>query len=292
MRTLSLLTFCIALCSAAAEPHIFTNKDGNTLEDTIVKYDLEKEEVLLENNGRIPLNIFSEEDQRYILKWNQINGFLSTMRFKIALDRDRWARMKQEQNRTPVYIALDRRPHFDTIIHQSTPLEEYEEYSTIELDAVGFSLKLRNQNFFPLENITVQSKVMYEESFFQTSDSFFESESDLFDEVITEQRVRFREESISVLIPLEEITVHSSTAIITEQKLDRTIITTSEEEEDDGGSSSIDGFGDWSDHNRDREDNFIGVWFRIGIPNHDGQLTWRHISYPDDLFEELIWDDL
>jgi hypothetical protein len=292
MRKLLLLTICIALCSVASEPHIFTNKDGNTLEDTIIKYDLEKEEVLLESSGRLPLNIFSEEDQRYILQWNQINGFLSTMRCKLSLDRDRWARMKQEQNRTPVYIEADRRPHFGSIIHQTTPLEEYEEYSSIELDAVGFSLKVRNQNFFPLENIIVQSKVLYEETLFQTSDSFYESESDLFDEVITKQRVRFREEPISVLIPLEEITVHSATAIITEQKLDRTIITTSEEEEDDDGSSSIDDFGDWSDHNRDREDNFIGVWFRIGIQDHDGQLTWRHVSYPDDLFEELIWDEL
>lgn len=290
MKPLLLLITLITTLNAASEPYIFTNHDGKTLEDTIIKYDIEKEEVLLENNGRQPLSLFSETDQRYILQWNQLNGFLSTMRFKLTLDKDRWARMKQEQNRTPVYIALDRRPHFDTLIHQTTPLEEYEEYSSIELDAVGFSLKLRNQNFFPLENITVQSKVMYEETLFQTSDSFYESESDLFDEIITEQRVRVREESISMLVPLEEITVHSATAILTEQKLDRTLLTSEEEEEEEDTSSIEEG--DWSDHNRDREDDFVGVWFRIGIPDPSGQLTWRHISYPDDLFEELIWDEL
>ena len=181
-------------------------------------------------------------------------------------------------------------PHFNTLLHNTTLLESYEAYSAISLEALGFSLHMRNQNFFPLENIRVESKVIYEEQSYLTSDSMYKSAQDIFDELQTEQRIRIRSEEIAILVPLEEIKLYSATAILSKHALDRSNLESSPEEDED--TSSIDGLGDWSDHNRDREDAFVGVWFRIGIPSPDGDYYWRHVSIPDDFNEKHRWDEL
>ena len=285
-----ILATCLLAQPTQATERLYANRNGETLSDTIMKFDFDKQEVLFEENGRIPLEVFSETDQTYILQWNQQNGFASTMRFKIEIDRERWARMKQEQNRTPTYIEAARMPHFNTLMHQTTLLESYEEYSAISLEALGFSLQMRNQNFFPLENIRVESKIIYEEQGYLTSDSMYASTQDTFDELQTKQRIRKRSEEVAILVPLEEIQLHSAVAILSEHKLDRSTLESSSEEDED--ESSIDGLGDWPDHNRDREDALVGVWFRIGIPSPNGDYYWRHISIPDDFHETHIWDEL
>ena len=291
MKPLLLIFIASQLINTAnATERIFSNRNGEMLSDTIIKFDFDKQEVLFEKNGRIPLEVFHENDQAYILQWNQQNGFASTMRFKIQIERDRWARMKQEQTRTPAYIEAARRPHFNTLLHNTTLLEAYEAYSAISLEALGFSLHMRNQNFFPLENIRVESKIIYEEQSYLTSDSMYASAQDLFDQLQTEQRIRTRSEEIAILVPLEEIQLYSAAAILSEHTLDRSNLESSSEGDED--TSSIDGLGDWSDHNRERRDAFVGVWFRIGIPSPDGDYYWRHVSIPDDFHETHIWDEL
>ena len=287
-----LFTFIAGLLinTVNATERLFINRNGKTLSDTIIKFDFDKQEVFFEQNGRIPLEVFHDIDQAHILQWNQQNGFASTMRFKIEINRDRWARMKQEQTRTPAYIEVARMPHFNTLLHNTTLLESYEAYSAISLEALGFSLHMRNQNFFPLENIRVESKIIYEEQSYLTSDSMYKSAQDSFDELQTEQRIRIRSEEIAILVPLEEIKLYSATAILSKHALDRSNLESSPEEDED--TSSIDGLGDWSDHNRDREDAFVGVWFRIGIPSPDGDYYWRHVSIPDDFNEKHRWDEL
>ena len=90
MRTLIfILTICLITQTTLATERLFANRNGETLSDTIIKFDFDKQEVLFEQSGRIPLDVFSEEDQAYILQWNQQNGFASTMRFKIEIDRER-----------------------------------------------------------------------------------------------------------------------------------------------------------------------------------------------------------
>ena len=291
MKSLLLIFIASLLIHTSnATERLFANRNGETLSDTIIKFDFDKQEVLFEKNGRIPLEVFHENDQAYILQWNQQNGFASTLRFKIQIKRDRWARMKQEQTRTPAYVEAARIPHFDTLLHNTALLETYEAYSAISLEALGFSLHMRNQNFFPLENIRVDSKIIYEEQSYLTSDSMYASAQDLFDQLQTEQRIRTRSEEIAILVPLEEIQLHSAAAILSEHTLDRSNLASSSEEDED--TSAIDGLGDWSDHNRDRKDAFVGVWFRIGIPSPDGDYYWRHVSIPDDFHETHIWDEL
>ena len=42
-----------------AEKRFFSNQDKQNLEDKIIKYDFEKKIVLLEKNGKVPINKFS-----------------------------------------------------------------------------------------------------------------------------------------------------------------------------------------------------------------------------------------
>ena len=85
---------------------VFSNRNGETLSDTIIKFDFDKQEVLFEKNGRIPLEVFHEIDQAYILQWNQQNGFASIMRPNPNRTRS-LARMKQEQTELSLYWRVE-----------------------------------------------------------------------------------------------------------------------------------------------------------------------------------------
>jgi len=269
-----------------AEKRLFSNQDNQNLEDKIIKYDFEKKIVLLEKNGKVPINKFSDKDQAYILQWNQKNGFESTMRFKIEIQRERWSQIKQDQSRTPVFVDIYRLPHLDTLNHNITYLNDYESYSSINLEAVGFNLKLRNQNFFPIQNITVESKIISEKQKYITSDSIFEIKDDLFSDVTTFKEVHYRRESISVIIPLEEINCYSASAILSEHKIGRSNISI------DNIETSISGLSDLENHYRKRSDKLIGVWFRVGIQSPNGDFFWRNVSVPEKLCKELKWDEI
>ena len=242
--------------------------------------------MVLEKNGKAPLNKFSDKDQAYILQWNQKNGFESTMRFKMEIQRERWSQIKHDQSKTPVFVDIYRLPHLDTLNHNITYLNDYESYSSIDLEAVGFNLKLRNQNFFPIKNITVESKIISEKQKYITSDSIFEIKDDLFSDVTTLRKVHSRKESISVVIPLEEINCYSASAILSEHKIDRSNISI------DNIETSISGLSDLENHYRQRSDKLIGVWFRVGIPSPNGDFFWRNVSIPEKLCKELKWDEI
>ena len=73
----------------------------------------------------------------------------------------------------------------------------------------------------------------------------------------TEQRIRTRSEEV-LLVPLEEIQL---SGCYFKRTYTRSIKSASSSEEDED-TSSIDGLGDWSDHNLNRK-MLVGVWFRI-----------------------------
>ena len=269
-----------------AEKRLFSNQNEQFLEDKIIKYDFEEKIVLLEKNGKVPINKFSDKDQAYILQWNQKNGFESTMRFKMEIQRERWSQIKGEQSKTPVFVDIYRLPHLNTLTHNITYLNDYESYTSIDLEAVGFKLKLRNQNFFPIENITVESKIISEKQKYIISDSIFEIKNDLFSDVTTIRKIHSRKESISVIIPLEEINCYSASAILSEHKIDRSNISI------DNTETSITGLSDLENHYRKRSDKLIGVWFRVGIQSPNGDFFWRNISVPEKLCKELKWDEI
>ena len=293
-KLLLLSVSLLAIISQAQETHTFSNADGQTLEDTIIKVDYEERLVTLENNGRVPFDTFSEADQAYILQWNQVEGFKSTMRFKMDIDKSNWARMKHEQTITPYFLDAVQIPGKKTPNHHIVIADDYEEYNAVYLEAEGYALTMRNQNFFPLENLVVESKIYFEQEEYIITDSLFVSSENEYYDTVTTNKVRFLSETVPIIIPREEVVMNSECAIIVDHQVDRNaLITTSEGEE--GGDSeeteeTVEGFGDWDDHGRRRKGKVIGAWFRIGIKGTDGQMVWREITTPSSLADKFSWD--
>ncbi|QBG48683.1 hypothetical protein EGM51_15200 [Verrucomicrobia bacterium S94] len=75
MKRLFLLTLSLFSMSAvlAADYRLFTDQDGRTIEAKIIKLDASMKKVTLERRNKkkatVPVNVFSEEDQKYILAW-------------------------------------------------------------------------------------------------------------------------------------------------------------------------------------------------------------------------------
>ncbi len=293
--TAVLLVSCAA---ARMEPRDFSNAEGKTLTDRIVKYDFEEREVTLETNGKIPLETFSPEDQKFILHWNQVEGFKSTMRFKLEVAKSSWARMKHEQNVTPYFMDAIQIPGKRTPNHNIIMVEDYEEYNAVYLEAEGFEIKLRNQNFFPLENLVVESKIFFEQEQYILPDSLFVSaESEYYDTVLT-NKVRALTETIPIIIPREEVLLYSESAVIVDHQVQRSSLVSSttdeegdEEGEEEGGEEEMEGFGEWDDHGRRRKGRVTGVWFRVGVKDTNGEMIWRDISSPSSLVDKWeSWD--
>lgn len=294
LYALTLLASAVLIsASAETEPRKFANKEGKTLTDRIVNYDSDEKIVTFEDNGKIPLDTFSEADQNYILHWNQVEGFNSTMRFKFEINKNSWARMKHEQNVTPYYIDAIQIPGKRSPNHHVVELEEYEEYNAVYLEAEGFEIKIRNQNFFPIENITVESKIFYEQEHYILADSMFLSSENEYYDTVTTNRFRFLSETVPIIIPREDVLLNSEAAIIVDHQVERNSLASTTDEEgeeldDPGGESDVDGFGEWDDHGRRRKGRVLGVWFRVGIKGLDGEMIWRNISSPSSLQDK--WD--
>lgn len=299
MKTFQHLSFGLLLLMASAataqeDTHTFSNKEGKTLEDRIIKYDYQENVVTLENSGKVPLDTFSEADQHYILKWNEVAGFKSTMRFKTDVEKDTWAKLKHEQTVTPFILDVIQMPGKTTPNHNVLMLDNYEEYSALYLEAEGYSLTLRNQNLFPIENITVESKVFYEQEQFLIHDDMFSSRDDIYPDTVTTNKFRSASEVIPIIIPREEVVAHSSSALTVDHQVERNILvtTTEEDEGDEEGESTetIDAFGDFDDHGRRRRGRVLGAWFRIGIEGTDGEMVWREVASPSSIPDKFTWE--
>jgi hypothetical protein len=298
-----LLTVCLLAASAFSQDSTrrFSNAEGKTLDDRIVKYEYEEQMVVLEKNGRIPLDTFSAEDQEYILLWNQVEGFMSTMRFKMSVTKGSWASMKHEQTVTPYYMDAIQIPGKKTPNHHVVMIEDYEEYNAVYLEAEGYEITLRNQNFFPIENIVVESKVFFEQELYTTPDSLFLASESEYNDVVTSNKIRFLSETIPIIVPREDVVMQSECAIIVDHQVERSaLVTTSTEEGDEGDEEmdeeeeptvTVEGFGEWDDHGRRRKGKVTGVWFRVGIKDTHGEMVWREITEPTSLAKKVSWED-
>jgi hypothetical protein len=276
--------------------HVFMGSDGVEFEDRVMKYDFDEKFVLLENRGKIPLEKFTEDDQSYILHWNQVNGFMSTMRFKMEVKKSNWARMKYEQNITPFYMDAIQIPGKRTPNHNVIMLEDYEEYTAVYMEAEGYEITMRNQNFFPLENIVVESRIFYEQEDYATTESVFLSGDNEFSDTVLTNKVRFLSETLPIIIQHEEVTLYSECAIITDHQIERSSLVSDSENEgedddsDDDGTDGVDGFGEWDDHGRRKKGKVNGVWFRVGIKGLDGEMVWRDITSPTSITDKYTWE--
>ena len=94
MKRLVLFICLVAMVSgvrAATEYRDFTSAEGKTIRACILAYDAPNEIVAVERENRgsskVPITVFSEDDQEYIKRWNNQNSIKSTTKFKISCDR-------------------------------------------------------------------------------------------------------------------------------------------------------------------------------------------------------------
>lgn len=298
MRPLQFLALLfVAGIVQAQELRTFSNANGETLEDKLVKYNYEDRIATLDRSGKVPLDTFSKEDQDYILKWNMAMGFKSPMRFKTEIKKSTWGRMKAEKTITPYWMDAVQVPGKQTPTHSVIMIDDYEEYTALFLEAEGYTITLKNQNFFPIENIVVESKIYFEQEFYAVPDDLFKSLESEYTDTVTTNKVKFLSETIPIIIPREEVVLHSECAIIVDHQVARdSLVTTSDEEgeEDDEGESetetSIDATGDLDDHSRRRKGKVTGIWVRIGIKDPAGEMIWRELTDPTSLPKKVLWE--
>ncbi len=78
---------------AATQYRDFMDSQGRTIRGRILRYDAKKRAVTMERDNKkmvtVPLTIFSDKDQEYILEWEFNKVFLSQSSFKIEAKRKR-----------------------------------------------------------------------------------------------------------------------------------------------------------------------------------------------------------
>ncbi len=290
-RLLFIALLFIAGIAHAQELRTFSNAEGQTFEDTLVKYDYEARLVTLDKRGNVPIDTFSKAEQDYILKWNMAVGFKSPIRFKTEITRGNWGRMKAEKTITPFWMDAIQVPGKQTPTHTVVMVDDYEEYTALYLEAEGYTITLKNQNFFPIENIVVESKIYFEQENFIIPDDFFTSMKNEYTDTATTNKVKYTSETIPVIIPREEVALYSACSIIVDQQVNRDSLTTETEVEDDAEVETVvEGFGDWDDHGRRRTGKLTGIWVRIGIKGPDGEMIWRELTDPKSLPKKVLWD--
>ena len=92
-RKTLLLTLCLVICAFAARADYrdFTDTQGREIKAELIRYDAIKKKVTIKRKGKgnatVPISLFSEDDQKYIVAWDEGQEFLSDRKLKIKFNR-------------------------------------------------------------------------------------------------------------------------------------------------------------------------------------------------------------
>ena len=93
-RKTLLLTICLVICAfvARADYRAFTDSQGREINAKLIRYDAIKKKVTIQRKGKgsatVPISLFSEDDQEYIISWNKNKDFLSAQLLKVEFTRN------------------------------------------------------------------------------------------------------------------------------------------------------------------------------------------------------------
>lgn len=301
-----LATVCCLLAAGtllAQKPRTFTNAEGKPLTGILLEYDERRDEVDMrigERREKIPLSKFSKEDRTYIKRWYMAKAFQSTMRFKIEINRNDWKQLKWEQNITPYWMEIVNIPGKATPIHKVSMLEDYEEISTLYLEARGYVITLKNQNMFPIDDLVVHHKIFYQQENFSFPDDISRASDNDYDDVVTTNLSKQATEIIPSIAPLEDVSLNSEYAITIDSQIERNQLQNEverEDEDEDGEEEEAEetepeyeDFGDFDDSSRRKKGEVIGIWVKVGIRGPEGNIIYRDITEPESLSKKVLWD--
>ena len=105
---LIVLMVCIGVQSfvAKAEYRKFKDANGRMIEAEVLRYDAMSKKVSLNCKGKgsktVPISIFSEADQKYIVSWSSNQDFLSDRKLKVKFSRNK----DKNKNRSREYDGM------------------------------------------------------------------------------------------------------------------------------------------------------------------------------------------
>lgn len=147
------LAFVVFEAAASNTYRDFTDAQGRTIRGCVVAYDAAKRVVTFERDNRktsrVPIDIFSEADQKYILKWSNQEGVKSTSKFKISCDRRHIKSWSEEK--------------IGTIHYTSGSVEHDQVTGKMSYDETAYEFVLANRNNYAVTDLLFEYCIYYEQ---------------------------------------------------------------------------------------------------------------------------------
>ena len=157
MKRLVLFICLVAMISgvhAATQYRDFTSADGKTIRGAIKAYDASTKTVTIERDNKrtskVPITIFSEADQTYILEWDASKGFSSKNLLKISCDDKVVEKRKEKELEDIQYTGGD-------------VVKDFEKTVTT-FERIAYEFEFQNMGKSELKNIRMEYQIYYEQS--------------------------------------------------------------------------------------------------------------------------------
>ena len=157
MKRLVLFICLVAMISgvhAATQYRDFTSADGKTIRGAIKAYDASTKTVTIERDNKrtskVPITIFSEADQAYILEWDASKGFSSKNLLKISCD-DRQIEKRKEEATEDIHYT------------EGEVLKDFL-MTVTTFERIAYEIQFQNMNKSELKDIRMEYRIYYEQS--------------------------------------------------------------------------------------------------------------------------------
>ncbi len=157
MKRLVLLICLVAMVSgvnAATQYRDFMSAEGKTIRGAVKAYDARTKMVTIERDNKrrstVPITVFSEADQTYILEWDASKGFSSESLLKISCDNKQVEQRKEKE--------------LEDIHYSDGSVEKNFEKTVTTFERIAFEVKFQNQNKSELKDIRMEYRIYYEQS--------------------------------------------------------------------------------------------------------------------------------
>jgi len=131
----------------------FTSTDGEKIRGCIISLDGVTKVVMIERENRrrfnVPISVFTEEDQAYILEWNTVNEFMSSRCLSISVD-------KKRDNLPKEKIWKEKK--------SKTGQKSKSLIKEVMSSTVNYEVEFYLKNAAPMKDIRMEYKIYYEQS--------------------------------------------------------------------------------------------------------------------------------
>jgi len=157
MKRLILFVCLVAMISgvqAATQYRDFRSAEGKTIRAAVKAYDVCTQTVTIERDNKrtskVPIAVFSEADQTYILEWDASKGFSSESLLKISCE-DKVVEKRKEKE-------------FEDIQYTGGEVVKDFEKTVTTFERIAYDVHFQNMNQSELKEIRMEYQIYYEQS--------------------------------------------------------------------------------------------------------------------------------